>query len=73
MPTVKTHPLMEIIAKNLFSIETCPPKEQRRMVRRAAKNAAAYFDHVIKHCYNCDMRPMRHYCVDCLHYRDDLL
>jgi len=73
MPTVKTHTLVEIIAKNLFSIETCPPKEQRRMVRRAAKNAAAYFDHVLVYCCNCELRPMHHYCVDCRKYREELM
>jgi len=47
MPTVKTHPLMEIIAKKLFAIETVPPEEQRKMVRRACKAAADYHDTAI--------------------------
>lgn len=44
MPTVKVHQLAEVIAKKLFSIETCPPDEQRRMVRRAAKAAVEWYE-----------------------------
>jgi len=73
MPTVKTHPLMEIIAKNLTGIHVVPAKTQHAMVRRAAKNAASYFDHVLVYCCNCKLRPMAHYCVDCLHYNEELL
>lgn len=41
--TVKgNHPLAEIIAQCLFSIETVPKEGQRRMVNRAAKKAVAY-------------------------------
>ena len=36
------HPLVEILAKNLFSIETVPPREQRKMVNRAIKAAVAW-------------------------------
>lgn len=36
------HPLAEVLAKSLFSIETVPPKEAARMVRRAIKEAVAY-------------------------------
>ena len=43
------HPLGEIIACKLFSIETCPPKEQRKMVNRAAKAACEYHDVQLSH------------------------
>lgn len=43
-PTVKTHPLADIIAKRLFGIETVPVKEQRKMVNRAVKSACEYHD-----------------------------
>ena len=36
------HPLAEILAQNLFSIETVPPKEQRKMVNRAIKAAVTW-------------------------------
>ena len=36
------HPLAEIILCKLFSIDTCPPEEQRRMVSRATKAALEY-------------------------------
>jgi len=36
------HPLGELLAKKLFSIETVPPKEQKRMVRRAIKAAVGW-------------------------------
>jgi hypothetical protein len=36
------HPLAEILARKLFSIETVPAKEQRRMVQRAIKAAVEY-------------------------------
>ena len=36
------HPLAEIIACKLFSIETCPASEQRKMVNRAVKEAVEY-------------------------------
>ncbi len=44
---VKTHPLGEIIACKLFSIERCPPEEQRRMVNRCFKAAIEYHDRAI--------------------------
>ena len=73
MPTVKTHPLMEIIGRCITGIHVVPAKTQHAMVRRAAKNAAAYFDHVIENCCDCDLRPMHHYCIDCRNYSEDLL
>lgn len=36
------HPLAEIIAKKLFSIESVPKEEQKKMVRRAIKEAVKY-------------------------------
>lgn len=36
------HPLAEIIAKKLFSIESVPAAEQRKMVNRACKAAVEY-------------------------------
>ena len=41
---VNTHPLMELVAQNLFSIETVPPAEARKMVRRAAKAAMEWHE-----------------------------
>jgi len=43
-PTVKIHPLAELIGQCLFSVETVDVKEQRKMVRRAAKEAAKWHD-----------------------------
>jgi len=51
MTTVKTHPLAEIIAKKLFSIESVPPEEARRMVGRAIKAAITYHHHEINKIY----------------------
>ena len=42
--TVTIHPLMELLAKDLFSIETVPPKEMGRMVARACRDAAKWHD-----------------------------
>jgi len=36
------HPLQELLAKLLFSIETVPPKEQKRMVNRACREAVEW-------------------------------
>ena len=47
MPEVRTDPLMEIIARNLFGIESVPKDYQARMVRRAAKKAYEYHHQVI--------------------------
>ncbi len=50
--TVRSHPLAEIILKKLFSIETVPPKEQKRMVSRAVKAAVEYHDSKILNVAN---------------------
>ena len=43
--TVKgNHPLAEIIARKLFSIETVPTTEQKKMVSRAVKSAVEYHE-----------------------------
>lgn len=42
MKVQPNHPLAEILACKLFSIEICPPKEQRRMVRKAIKAAVLW-------------------------------
>ena len=43
------HPLAEVIAKRLFSIESVPKDEQRRMVNRACRDAVEYYEqYVIK-------------------------
>ena len=44
---VKTHPLAEIILRRLFSIETVPAKEQRRMVTRAVKAAVEWHEYML--------------------------
>lgn len=41
-PTVKIHPLAEVIAKKLFGIETVNRQEQNRMVQRAVKAAVEW-------------------------------
>jgi len=38
--TVKTDPVLEAIAKKLHGIESVPPAEQAKMIRRAAKAGA---------------------------------
>ncbi len=38
------HPLMELLAKLLFSIETVPAKEQRRMANRACREAVKWHE-----------------------------
>lgn len=53
------HPLGEILATKLFSIETVPPIEQKRMVSRAIKSAIAWYENnkpmqnVTKPCTYC--------------------
>lgn len=42
------HPLQELLAQLLFSIETVPPKEQRRMVNRACREAVKWHKVQIK-------------------------
>ena len=42
------HPLAEIIAKKLFSIENVPKEEQRKMVQRAIKAAIKYHEEEMK-------------------------
>ncbi len=44
MPTVKKHPLAEILSKKLFGIENVPKKEISMMVYRAIKAAVKYHD-----------------------------
>jgi len=44
---VKTHPLMEVIAKKLFGIETVPSTEKRKMITRAAKAAVKWHNSFI--------------------------
>jgi hypothetical protein len=46
-----THPLAEIILRKTFGIESCPPKEQKRMIERACKAAVKYHDSVMKNKY----------------------
>ncbi len=36
------HPMMELLARLLFSIETVPAKEQRRMANRACRDATKW-------------------------------
>ncbi len=38
------HPLMELLAQLLFSIETVPAKEQRRMANRACREAVRWYE-----------------------------
>ena len=47
-PTVVVHPIAEIVAKKMFSVETVPSQEARKMVRRAALAAAERYDRDIK-------------------------
>ena len=42
MVEVKVNQIMKVVAKKLFSIETVPKEEQRKMVVRACKAAAKY-------------------------------
>ena len=42
------HPLQELLAKLLFGIETVPPKEQRRMVNRACREAVKWHEKQMK-------------------------
>lgn len=42
MKVQPNHPLAEILARKLFSIEICPPKEQRRIVQKAIKAAVIW-------------------------------
>ena len=46
-PTVRVHPLAEILAKALFGIESVPKKYQRRMVTKAIKEAVKYHDNTV--------------------------
>ena len=39
-PTVKTDPVLEAIARKLFGFAQCPPAEQAKMIKRAAKSGA---------------------------------
>ena len=38
------HPLQELLAKLLFSIETVPPAEQKKMVSRACREAVKWHE-----------------------------
>ncbi len=49
---VKTHPLMEILAKKLFSIERVPEKEQLKMKNRAIKAAVKWHEEDKKEVLN---------------------
>ena len=42
------HPLQELLAQLLFGIETVPPKEQRKMVNKACKEAVKWHKEQIK-------------------------
>ena len=44
MKVKSNHPLAEILAKKLFSIETVPAKDQAKMVRRAIKAAVEFYE-----------------------------
>ena len=48
------HPLAEILAKKLFSIETVPAKEQKRMVNRAINAGVEYHKAEIKKLENAN-------------------
>lgn len=43
-PTVRKHPLAEVIAKKLFGITGVPANEQKRMVNRAIKAAVKWHE-----------------------------
>ena len=43
-PTVKTHPIAEIIGKRLLGIEIVPDAEKHKMIQRTAKHVCAEYD-----------------------------
>lgn len=48
MPTVKTCPVMEAVARSMFGIQSVPVKYQQRMINRAAKEANRIHEEKIK-------------------------
>lgn len=68
------HPLAEILAKKLFSIETVPATEQAKMVRRAITAAVEFYEKNNKNepdlqapCNYCKkwFFKAHDYCADC--------
>lgn len=55
MPSVKVHPLAEIIAKRLFDIWGVPATEQRGMISRACKAAVEHHEKAISD--NSEVKP----------------
>lgn len=49
MVKVKTHPLIEVIAKKLLGIESVPLAEQQKMVSQACKAAVEWHDKETSH------------------------
>ena len=47
-PTVKTHPLMEILARKLFGLESIPKEHRRRQINSAIKEAVKAHSGVLK-------------------------
>lgn len=47
-PVVKTHPLMEILSKRLFGLESIPKEHQRRYINKAIKEAVKYHDEILE-------------------------
>ncbi len=56
MKVKPNHPLRELLGKLLFSIETVPATEQRKMVNRACKEAV--------HWHECERAKIKRWVVD---------
>jgi hypothetical protein len=71
MPTVKTDPVLEAIAKKLIGIEQVPKAEQAKMIKRAAKAAKEAaevqrnVDEVKVLCPKCNSRDLTILCGHC--------
>ncbi len=65
MNTVKIHPMAELLAKKLFSIENVPKNEQKKMVSRAIKEACKLYDEVVR-CRCCGKENSAEVCGSCL-------
>lgn len=48
MKVKANHPLSEIIARKLFSIESVPKEEMKRMINRACKEAVKWHEKQIE-------------------------
>lgn len=68
MNVKSNHPLSEILAKKLFSIESVPKEEQTKMVNRAIKAAVEFYENNCTTCkgvHKIMKEPKWNFCPEC--------